>query len=58
MNVGPWQQGDDTGGYDDRGDDGPHSSLTDGEDNDAATGDNRGDTTAADDDGGDADTGK
>jgi hypothetical protein len=54
-NDGPWRQGNDTGGYDDRGDDGPHSSLADWEDNDA--GDNRGNTTATDDDGGDADAG-
>jgi hypothetical protein len=55
-NTRPWQQGNDTRGYDDRGDNGLHSSHADGEDNDAATGNNWDNTTAADDDGGDADT--
>jgi hypothetical protein len=45
------------GGYDDRGNNGPHSSLSNGEDNNAAMGDNWGNTTAADDDGGDANVG-
>jgi hypothetical protein len=40
-NVGPWQQGNNMGWYEDRGDDGP-----DREDNDATTGNNRGNRTA------------
>jgi hypothetical protein len=56
-NVGPWQQGNIKGGYDDGGDDGPPSSPADRENNDAAAGDNQGNATAADVDGGDADAG-
>ncbi len=53
MNVGPWQQGDNTGRYNYRGDDGPPSSPANGEDNNAAGGEDQGDVTAADVDGGD-----
>jgi hypothetical protein len=56
-NICPWQQGDNKGGYDDGGNDGLSSSPADREDNDTAAGDDQGDATAADIDGGDADTG-
>jgi hypothetical protein len=56
-NVGPWQRGDNKGGYNDVGDNGPPSSPANGEDNDAATGDDLGNATAADVDRGNADTG-
>ena len=56
-NVGPWQQGDNKGGYDNGGADGLPSSPTDGEDNNAAAGDDQDDATAADINGDDADAG-
>jgi hypothetical protein len=46
-NVGPCQQGNNTGGYNDRGDNGPHSSLANGEDNNATMVHYQGNTTAA-----------
>ncbi len=52
-NRGQWQQGNDTGGYDDRGNDRPNSSHTNKEDNNATTGDNQCDRIAADNDSGD-----
>jgi hypothetical protein len=55
--VGPWQQSKGTRGYDNGDNDGPPSPPTDGEDNDAAAGDNRGDVTAAGNGSGDADAG-
>jgi hypothetical protein len=57
LNVGPWQQGDNTGVYDDRGDNGTPSSPTDGEDNGATVGDNQGDAAATDVNGCNADAG-
>ncbi len=56
-NVGPWQQGDNTGGYYDRGNDGPPSSPADRDDNYATAGDDQGNATAADVDSGNADAG-
>jgi hypothetical protein len=56
INIGLWQQGNNAGGYDDGGDNGPPSSPADWEDNDAAMVNNQGATTAADVDRGDADT--
>ncbi len=56
-NVGPWQQGNNTGGFDDGGDNGPSSSPADREDNDAAAGNDQGNATAADVNRGDEDAG-
>jgi hypothetical protein len=56
-NVGPWQQGNNKGGHVDGSDDGLLSFLSNREDNNAATGDNQGDVTAADISRGDADAG-
>ena len=54
-NIGPWQQGHNKGGYDNGGYDGPPSSPADGEDNNAAAGNDQGDATATDVNGGGAD---
>jgi hypothetical protein len=54
-NVGPWQQGNNTEEYDDRGNNRPPSSLANREDNDAAMGNNQGNRTAMDNDGGNTD---
>jgi hypothetical protein len=58
MEVGPWQQGNNNGGYDDRGDKGPPPSPADGEDDNTAAGEDQGDATSEDVHGGDADAGK
>jgi hypothetical protein len=57
MNTGSWQQGKNKGRYNNGGDNGPPSSPTNGEDNDAAAGNEQGNATAADVDGGNVDAG-
>ncbi len=54
-NLGPWQQGNDTGGCDDWGSNRLPTSLTNVEDSNTTTGNNRGDRTAVDNDGGNVD---
>ncbi len=56
-NIGPWQQSNNTGGYNDGDNNGSPSSPADGEDNNAAMGANQGKATTVDNDGGDADAG-
>jgi hypothetical protein len=56
-NVGPWQQGNKTGGYNGSSDDRLPSSPANREDNNAAVDDNQGNTTAEDVNGGNADNG-
>ncbi len=56
-NIGPWQQGKGTKGYNNWGNDGPPSSPADGDDNNATTSNNWGDATAVGNDGGNTDTG-
>ncbi len=56
-NVGPWQQSDNKGGYDNGGANTLPSSPANGQDNNAAAGNNQGDATVMDIDGGDADAG-
>ncbi len=56
-NVGPWQQGNNKGGFNDGGNNGPPSSPADGEDTNTTAGNDQGDATAGDFDGGDADAG-
>jgi hypothetical protein len=56
-NVGPWQQGNNTGGYGNAGNNGPPSSPTDREDNDTAACNNQGNPTTVEVNGGDADAG-
>jgi hypothetical protein len=56
-NVGPWQQGKNRGGYNDRGSNGLPSSPANGEDNDAAVGNDQGNATSTDVDRGNVDAG-
>ncbi len=56
-NVGPWQQGNNTGGYDNWGNNGPSSSPADREDNNDAVSNDRGNETSLFNNGGNADAG-
>jgi hypothetical protein len=56
-NVGPWQQGKGTRGYNNGGNDRPPSSPANGEDNNAAVGNKHGDATTAGNNNGDMDAG-
>jgi hypothetical protein len=56
-NVGPWKQDDNMERYNNRGNNSLPFSPTDREDNYAAAGNNRGNATATDDDGGNTNAG-